>query len=271
MTMKRLLLLLLPVLLLAGCGRSHQPPLETTESTVAEILETETRTEEERTEPEQTAVEDIPTQPEHSPLYLEGIGVEDVILWFQEVCLDAEFVTGGGDPSRLQKWAEPIVYRITGPRTQEDLLTLEGFCLWLNTVEGFPGIREAEPEEAANLRIRFGSEEEMLDRMGDNFYGCDGCVTFWYIADEIYDGDIFIREDLDQFLRNSVILEELYNGLGPVQDSMLRPDSIIAAQYSMPQALTAVDELILKLLYHPDMLCGMTAEECQQVIRSLYY
>ena len=30
-------------------------------------------------------------------------------------------------------------------------------------------------------------------------------------------------------------------------------------------------ELLLQLLYHPDILPGMNAQECEQVIRALYY
>lgn len=38
-----------------------------------------------------------------------------------------------------------------------------------------------------------------------------------------------------------------------------------------PQSLTQVDELILKLLYHPDIQCGMDTAQCEAVIRTLYY
>ena len=88
---------------------------------------------------------------------------------------------------------------------------------------------------------------------------------------EIYDATICYRTDLDQYLRNSVILEEIYNGLGPIQDTALRPDSLIYQGFSEPQWVTPVDELILKLLYHPSILPGMDAQQCEQVIRSLYY
>ena len=32
-----------------------------------------------------------------------------------------------------------------------------------------------------------------------------------------------------------------------------------------------IDLLILQLLYHPDIKCGMNASACEEVIRSLYY
>ena len=91
------------------------------------------------------------------------------------------------------------------------------------------------------------------------------------MANEIYDAIICYRSDMWPSLRTSVILEEIYNCLGPVQDTRLRPDSIIYQEYAEPQQLTPIDELILRLLYHPDIRPGMNAAECEQIIRLLYY
>lgn len=228
------------------------PPVET-EATAAPTL------------PPETQIADI-----HSPLYLEGVPVKDVVQYFSEVCLSAEFVNSG-DPSFLQRWETPIRYSILGSPTEEDLATLESFCQWLNGIEGFPGIGECAADEASNLRIHFVSQEELLSIMGDNFVNTDGAVTFWYENNAIYDGIICIRNDVDQQLRNSVILEELYNCLGPIQDTDLRTDSIIYSGFSQPQALTDMDKLILRLLYHPALQCGMDSSTCQQIIEELYY
>lgn len=299
--MKKLICLLLVLtVVLAGCKKPAaevEPTeeilpeistLETTEATIPEPEITEitqpTETQPEETESQETEpaamesqeTEPVPTEPEvtepvHSDLYLEGVSVEDVIVWFNEVVLDGEFINSG-DPSRLQKWETPIAYFIYGEPTAQDLQTLATFTAWLNTVEGFPGISETETEDTANLRLHFTDEQGLLDVMGANFSGLDGAVTFWYDGmDRIYDEVICIRTDLDQTLRNSVILEEVYNGLGPVQDTNLRTDSIIYQDFTQPQELTVVDQLLLKLLYHPDMECGMNAIQCEEVIRKLYY
>lgn len=211
-----------------------------------------------------------PVDPEHSPLYLPDFSVEEVILYFNEVCLDAE-VNNGGNPTLLQKWTVPICYRLFGDYTTEDVAVLTGFADWLNTLEGFPGIREAQEGELCNLRIQFCPQAEMTSHMGDWATGLDGAVTFWYDNHEIYEAIICYRTDVDQEVRNSVILEEIYNGLGPVQDTARRSDSIIYADYSTPQSLTAVDELLLRLLYRSELTCGMDAAQCEAAIRQLYY
>jgi len=284
--MKRMVAAVLLMLMLAGCTLPEdqhdtqipQEPPDTAETIIPhDPVEPEPERKPEP-EPEPVTVpepepepEPLPEpEPDHSPLYIPDVPVEDVIRYFNEVCLDAEFVTSG-DPSRLQKWTVPIAYTIHGTATDTDLAVLEGFAAWLNTLEGFPGMKEAADGDAANLRIHFCTPEEMQSLLGDNFVNMDGAVTFWYLDDEIYDATICCLTRLDQTLRNSVILEEIYNGLGPVQDTEYRPDSIIYAGFSQPQSLTPMDELLLKLLYHPDMTCGMDAAACEAVIRSLYY
>ena len=269
------LLLSLCLLLLSGCDRtpSYRKNSSIRFPTLTLPTETESTSEPEAptqtdppTEPEPTD----PPKPEHSPLYIPGIAVEDVILYFNEVCLDAEY-SSSGNPDLVQKWDVPIYYAILGDTTEEDLTTLTNFVAWLNTIEGFPGMSEISDPVRANLTIHFCSEDELLKILGDNYQYADAGVTFWYENNAIYDATICYRTDLDQHLRNSVILEEIYNGLGPVQDTDLRPDSIIYSAFSEPQNLTPIDELILKLLYHPRILCGMNTEECEAVIRELYY
>ena len=213
----------------------------------------------------------IPQIPAHSDLCIPNLPLEDVILYFNEVCLDSEFINSG-DPSFVQKWTSPIYYTLEGSFTEEDVAVLESFCDWLNTVDGFPGIFQTDDASKRNLRICFcGSEDELIDIMGYDFYGCDGGVTFWYYDNEIYEAIVCYRADVPQHTRNSVIIEELYNGLGPVQDTDLREDSIIYSGFSEPQWLSEIDELLLRLLYHPDIKPGMNASECAAVISTLYY
>ena len=262
--MKKMLAVLLSMLLtFSGCAlpAAEMPALPTQPPATAPSMSSE---------PSQPSTETTAPPPLHSPLYIEGLSVDALILYFEEVCLDAE-VVNAGDPSRLQKWAEPILYQILGDPTAEDLEQLDRFARWLETVEGFPGIREAAPEEPPNVDIHFCDSEQMASLLGDWTWGCDGGVTFWYDADKIWSATVCIRTDIPQEVRNSVILEELYNGLGPVQDTDLREDSLIWSGYSSPQWMTDEDMLILQLLYHPSLEPGMDREACAEAIRALYY
>ena len=287
--MKKLILMIfLCALLLAACsGRETSgpettapqaayvttPEEETTPPSTVPVEETAMPAEETSAPTEPTAAPTEPpiTEPEHSALYIPGVDVENVILWFSEVSLSAEFINSG-NPSFVQKWDSPILYMIHGQPTEEDLTVLTSFTQWLNALEGFPGISETTDPMASNLDIHFCTQQELIGHLGDHFYGMDGGVTFWYTGDnQIYDAIICVRTDLDQYLRNSVILEELYNCLGPIQDTSLREDSLIYAGYSDPQELTQIDQLILALLYHPDMKCGMNSAQCEALIRQLYY
>lgn len=255
---------------MCGCQASHVPDTTADPTTATQEVPTEP-TQESTTETTEPEAPTEPPPPEHSQLYIPGVDVEDVITYFNEVCLDAEH-TISGNPSVIQKWAEPIYYQINGDPTEEDMVTFTSFTDWLNTMEGFPGIYPTENAATANLNIHFCSYQQMLSILGDYFQNCDGGVSFWYYYNnEIYNEIICYRTDLGQRLRNSVILEEIYNGLGPIQDSVLREDSIIYSGFSAPQKLTEIDELILRLLYHPDIKCGMNAQDCEAIIRQLYY
>lgn len=262
--MKRFIVVVVLVLMVfCGCSRWDEIPVPSeTQPETTEIPATQEITEPVTQPPE--------TEPEHSLLYLPDVSVEEVIEYFREVVLSAEFVNGG-DPSKVQKWDIEILYMIHGEMTTKDREVLDSFTRWLNEIEGFPGIRETTVDAEANLHIHFCPADHFATILGEDYRGLDGGVTFWYDYDRIYQGTICVRNDMEQELRNSVLQEEIYNGLGPVQDTDLRTDSLIFSGFSMPQSMTEVDELIMKLLYHPQIQCGMDAQQCEAVIRQLYY
>ena len=263
--MKKLLVLLL-ILALLGCAT--EPVVTTTapETTVPETTVPET------TVPQTTAAPT--TLPPHSDLYLEGLDVEEVLRYFHEVVLQSEYSDGTGDPSVIQKWLQPIRYCIFGEPTEEDLVVLNGLFDQLNQIPGFPGIRAAGEEEPLNLTISFLDQESLLEIYADVVGDSDawGACQFWYDSDtnEIYDGRVGYLTEIDQIYRNSILLEEIVNVLS-ITDTEERTDSIVYQYSNDNLCLSDVDWLILKLLYHPGIECGMDADQCEAVIRELYY
>ena len=82
--------------LLTACGKTEQVPGGVERPSVSVTAEMVLPSPVLTPSPEPTPS----PKPEHSSLYIEGLSVEDVITYFNEVCLDAEFVNSG-DPSRL--------------------------------------------------------------------------------------------------------------------------------------------------------------------------
>ena len=144
----------------------------------------------------------------------------------------------------------------------------------LNEIKGFPGIYPAEKDETEAMTIHFYNRHEFRDNMSQYIANeiADGTAVYWFYNDshQIYSAKIGYRTDIKQKTRNSVILEEVVNALG-LGDSTLREDSIVYQEYSLPQELSDMDWIILKLLYSPEIHSGMGQDECAEVIRKLYY
>ena len=270
---KRLCILIALVLALTACAQAPTlPQTGTPETTTPPTSVPETTVPETTVPPEAT----VPptTAPLHSELYLEDCSLEQLLEYWDEVVLDVEYTEGDGDFTLVQKWLAPISCRILGAPTDEDLQVLETFFAQLNGIPGFPGIRMAEEYEFTNLSLSFLGPEDFRNGFSDVVHGEDawGAVQFWYWTDtnEIYDARIGYRTDIPQTERNSILLEEIVNGLG-LNDSLLREDSIVYQHSNDNLELSDVDLLILKLLFNPAIRPGMNADECHEVLAELYY
>ena len=269
---KAVIFLLLLGFLLCACttkptAQSSEPTTEPTENSSVPTTEV--------TEPEETATPTTaPTEPPHSALYLPQYSQEQMLTYFNEVVLNVEYSDGIGDATLVQKWSNPIYYRYHGNPTDEDKAVLENLFAQLNAIPGFPGIHETDSIYLENLSLNFLNPQDFRDSFSDVVHGEDayGATQFWYwtATNEIYDARIGYRTDIDQITRNSILIEEVINTLG-ITDTVLRTDSIVYQYSNENLALSDVDWVILKILYDPDIQCGMGATACKEVFQRLYY
>lgn len=213
------------------------------------------------------------TQRGESAYYIEGVTADEVITYFEEVCLDSENAPNGpGNPALVQKWTAPIYYYFSGTPTERDKAVVREMGQALNNIEGFPGFFESK-NGSGSAELRFCGVEEMLEFLGENFTEENyGGFNFWYTNDVIDRGNICCRNDIvGQQERVSVIKEEIYGLLGAGQDTVLREDSILYEYSNTNYDLSEMDVLILRLLYHPEIKCGMNREECAEVIYRIYH
>lgn len=261
-----LILLLAVSTLLCACTR-EAPDEDAAIQTICETWNTETA---------ETAVPDFTetTAPAHSPLYHPDYTPEQIWEYFEEVVLHTEYTDGIGDATLVQKWLDPIGIRIYGDATEEDLAVLEDLFAQLNQIPGFPGFYTAEAEGLEQLRISFLDPENFRADFSDAVGGEEsyGAAQYWYYTDtnQIYSGRIGCRTDIPQWERNSVLVEEIVNILG-ISDTILREDSVTYQYSNENTVLSNADRILLNLLYHPDMRCGMDAESCAAMIQALYY
>jgi len=226
------------------------------------------------TEPEDSVPEEALTSPPHSELYLPNCSVEEIITYFEEVVLNVEYSDGTGADHLVQKWLTPLYYQIYGTPTDADLEVLNTLFAQLNAVPGFPGIYPAEDAFQENITISFLDLAAFDASFSDVIHGeyAFGAVQFWYYTDtnDLHTARIGYRTDIEQSVRNSVLVEEVINILG-ITDTVLRPDSITYQYANDITTLSDIDWVILKLLYSPSIQCGMDADQCAAIIRELYY
>lgn len=273
--MRKISVLTVVVFLLAalcGCNvienfkSNTENPFVTSESEITSDEETTESSDESERYAEEMTGETEQTEETSLP-------IDEVINYFCEVVLQTEYSDGVGDATLVQKWTDRICYRIYGEATEQDKRILTEFFQQLNEIDGFPGIVPAGENDLTDLALYFYDYENFNRNFGEflNYEMADGAVQYWYYTDTnvIYDARIGYRTDIDQYTRNSVLLEEVFNGLG-ITDTVLREDSIAYQGFSQPQELSEIDWLMIKLLYHPEMKAGMNREECVKVIRKIY-
>ena len=212
--------------------------------------------------------------PLHSELYLPDCTAQQITEYFEEVVLNIEYTDGTGADNLVQKWLTPLYYRIYGTPTDIDRSVLDTLFDQLNAIPGFPGIYPAADELQENVSIRFLDQIAFDESFSDILQGEDayGAVQFWYYTEtnELHTAHIGYRTDIEQSIRNSILIEEVINMLG-ITDTVLRPDSITYQYSNDVTALSDVDMVILKLLYSPAIQCGMDADSCAAVILEQYY
>lgn len=252
MMKKFMLLVLVFSLVFSLCACGAQPKEEAAEVSVLEVKAT----------------------PKPEKITLQGYNAEQIGDFFCEVVLAAEYSYGSGNQHALQKWKEPIYYAIYGEAGAEDLLLVADFAAQLNQIEGFPGMYAAENSEQENFKINLLNTKSMMTAVGHIVENEDahGIALWDYYTEknELYNVNIWVSTDIDQKVRNSVLLEEIVNSLGMGNDTELREDSIIYQNYSEPQELSEMDWVLLKLLYDKRMICGMTETDCRDVISEIY-
>jgi len=184
--------------------------------------------------------------------------------YFLDISLRSEY---GPSDEHIKKWMQPIRIMVHGAPTPEDLVALQTTIAELNVMTGdvfSPGL--AAP--GANYDIYFIPEADFVQYdpgyVPTNF---GFCQVWWNGAFHIISAVVLVSSDqITQQDRSHLIREELTQSLGLLNDSMLYPDSIFYQGFTEISAYSAMDVDLIRTLYRPDVLPGMTRNQATAVL-----
>ena len=188
-------------------------------------------------------------------------------------------------PTRLSRWASPVRYLTTGAgvepadRAEADALAARFHRLTrlsFTRVDELPNLIILIGDYRARLRYA----HELRRKAGDQTYIAaierdlvsEPCFGFLFSQNEnpsvITGGLIVIKAETRGLLRKSCLHEEFAQVLGPQNDSdEIRPSLFNDGnEFAL---LTEHDEMLLRVLYDPRLMPGMSATHAQPIIRQI--
>ena len=184
--------------------------------------------------------------------------------YLTEIGLGAEF---GDGANVVTKWVRDVRIVVAGSPTEADLAALDATMGDLNRLISSVTVSRAS-SGPSELTLHFIPLVEFDQVVPEYVPGNDG--FFWVFrnsANELTDGTILIRSDfLEQVHRSHLVREEVTQAFGLMNDSFKYHDSIFQQSWTAVGDYAAIDEVIIALLYRPEVRPGMVRDEMRGVL-----
>lgn len=188
---------------------------------------------------------------------------EEALSYFAEVALGSEF---GSDFQVIRKWTADVRITVQGTPTDTDMATLSDVVADLNDI--IDPIEIEIVDSTGNVDLHFGPESE-FETIEPNYVPVNlGFFWVWFDdTDSISNAHILISTTgVTQVERNHLIREELTQSLGLMNDSFTYEDSMFFQEWTETAAYSALDELLIEMLYQPEISSGMGFEEALELL-----
>jgi hypothetical protein len=188
---------------------------------------------------------------------------EAALDYFIEVAFGPEF---GGGPREIRKWTQDVEIVIHGDPNAEDLATLDDVIADLNEIIGT--IEVSIVPSGGNVDLHFAPEAE-FDEIEPNYVPVNmGFFWVWWDGlGNITRARVLVSTTgLTQEERNHVIREEITQQMGLMSDSFSYEESIFYQAWTTTQEYSMLDELVIELLYLPQIAVGMDVDQALDAI-----
>lgn len=207
----------------------------------------------------------------HKPVYAgsaavraEGYTPEQILSYFAGIAFGSEY---GGYRGTLCKWEDEIALWIDGEYGEDEVAVVADLMDRLNGIDGFPGIRYAETEAAANFRLHFVMQGDLTDYFGERAETSSGMSQFSFQKSTgiILEAQAGVASNITpENAKMSVICEELLQSLGLTSDSYAFPESVFYEGYNGSVRPAPIDWALLEILYHETITPGMAYGEAME-------
>jgi len=185
--------------------------------------------------------------------------------YFVEVAFGPEF---GSGVREIRKWTQDVKIAVHGDPNPEDLAALEDVIADLNEIIGTIEIEIVETGQ--NVDLHFAPEAQFA-AIEPNYVPVNmGFFWVWWDGGGSFNSSRILvsTTDLSQAERNHIIREELTQSMGLMNDSFSYEDSMFYQEWTETPAYSDLDELLIAMLYLPQITPGMKPEEALALLGS---
>ncbi|WP_279480603.1 DUF2927 domain-containing protein [Aureimonas sp. SK2] len=189
-----------------------------------------------------------------------------LIAGFEAVVFGAEITGPMSDSTYLKKFAGPVRYRIENRAAIDRRAAVRTFMRQIRRQVAALDVAEARPSEEPNFVIHVVDRAD-YQRVGRDVYRSPfmrvpgNCVVrASYGRAGITRSDAIIVSDEGDALFRRCLIEEVLQGLGPLNDNADAPDSVFN-DTSKLTTFTPYDRVLMNMLYDPRLTPGMTQSE----------
>ncbi len=189
---------------------------------------------------------------------------QEELDYFAEIAGTSEF---GPTDGLVHKWVKDLRIAVHGDITPEDRLALDTVIADLNRLVA--PIRLVLVEIDSNVEIYFTPSWEFASIEPHYVPGNSGFFMAWAdTAGNVTRARVLISSEstVSSVSRAHLIREEITQTLYLPNDSMDYPESIFYQDWTTASVFAPIDEMLLEMLYRPEIVSGMTIAEAVEIL-----